>query len=190
MAEYLGTTPRLYDYFAKDWTRPDLPYAECTGIWIKILSTTFCTPNDHPFQIKPEFRPHQTPRQNFAATKLHSNARPVWVLSDDEAVIAVVEVRSLSEFVNWGSVQGSAYDYIRRLNKLSKPTIGIIAQGDKFICWEQTPVGSESGYECTLPRKLFPARGLPVSVVVDSLAVEKHFQGVRDRAMEGGFTDY
>ena len=51
-------------------------------------------------------------------------------------------------------------------------------------------MGSESGFECTLPRKLFPARGLPVSVVVDSLAVEKHFQGVRDRAVKGGFTDY
>jgi hypothetical protein len=189
MADYLGTTTRLYDYFAKHWTRPDLPYAECTGIWIKILSTIFCTPNDHPFQIKPEFRPHQSSHQYSAVTKLHPNAKPVWVLSDDEAVIAVVEVRSVSEVVHWGSVQGSAYDYIRKLNKRSKPTIGIIAQGDKFICWKQSPVGSESEFECTLPRKLFPVRGLPVSVVVDSLAVEKHFESVRDRAMKGGFTD-
>jgi hypothetical protein len=190
MADYLGTTQRLHDYFAKNWTRPNLPYAECAGIWLKVLSTIFCYPNDHPFQIKPEFRPHQSSRQYFAATTSHSSAKPVWVLSDNEAVIAVVEVRPLTESVHWGSVQGSAYDYIAKLNKHSKPTIGIIAQGDKFICWEQIPLGSDKGYECTLPRKLFPARGMPVSVVKDSVAVQTQFQGVRERAMNGDFTDY
>jgi len=189
MAEYMGTTQRLHDYFAKDWTRPDLPYTECAGIWLKILSTIFCFPNDHPFQIKPQFQPRLSQRQYFAATKprSNSNAKPVWVLSDDEAVIAVVEVRSVSESVNWGSVQGLAYDYIKNLNKHSRSTIGIIAQGHKFICWEQIPMG-DGRYECTLPRKLFTVRGMPVSVVKDSLAVQAQFEGVRKRAMNGEFS--
>lgn len=192
MADYLGTTERLHNYFAKDWTRPDLSYAEGAGIWLKVLSTIFCFPNDHPFQIKPQFQPHQSARQYFAHTKLRSNstARPVWVLFDDEAIIAVVEVRSVTESVHWGSVQGQAYDYIKKLNKHSKPTIGIIAQGDKFICWEQRPVGHDGEFECTLPRKLFPLPGTPVSVVRDSLAVQTHFDGVRERARDGEFSDY
>jgi len=191
MADYLGTTDRLQNYFAKEWTRLDLPYTECAGIWLKILSTIFCFPNDHPFQIKPQFQPHQSSHQYFAATKLrsNSNAKPVWVLFDDEAVIAVVEVRSVTESVNWGSVQGQAYDYIKKLNKHSKPTIGIRAQGDKFICWEQRPVGNDGGYECTVPRRLFPIRGTPVSVAWDSLAVQSHFDGVRERAINGEFSN-
>jgi type I site-specific restriction endonuclease len=116
--------------------------------------------------------------------------KPVWVLFDDEAIIAVVEVRSVTESVNWGSVQGQAYDYIKKLNKHSKPTIGIRAQGDKFICWEQRPAGNDAGYECTVPRRLFPIRGTPVSVVSDSLAVQRHFEDVRERAVNGEFSDY
>jgi hypothetical protein len=126
----------------------------------------------------------------MAASRLpsNSNTKPVWVLTHDEAVVAVVEVRSVTEPENWGSVQGAAYDYIRKLGKYSKPTIGIIAQGHKFICWKQLPMGGGK-YECTLPRKLFLIRGMPVSVVVDSIAVEKHFENVRERAVNGGFSN-
>jgi len=191
MADYLGTTQRLHEYFAKDWTRPDLTHPECAGIWLKVLSTIFCFPNDHPFQIKPQFQPRQTQRQYFAATKFrsYSNVKPVWVLSDDEAIIAVVEVRSARETMNWGSIKGQAYDYIYKLDKHSKPTIGIIAQGDKFICWEQMPAGGEGRFDCTLPRRLFPIRGTPSSVVWDSVAVQRYFEGVRERARNGEFSD-
>lgn len=191
MADYLGSTQRLYDYFAKDWTRPDLTHAECSGIWLKILSTIFCYPNDRPFQIRPQFQPRQSQR-----TYIHpyspinnSNAQPIWVLDDDKGTIAIVEVRSTTDPVNWCSIQGQAYTYIKALNKRSRPTIGIIAQGDKFICWEQTPVGNTAGYECTIPRKLFPTRGEPASVVTDSLAVQGHFDDVRKRARNREFSD-
>jgi len=189
MADYLGTNERMHDYFVKDWTRPGLTHAECAGMWLKILSTIFCFPNDHPFQIKPQFQPYQSLRQYSTATKSRSNSstKPVWVLSDDEGTIVVVELRSSTEFTNWGSVRGQAYDYIYKLNKNTRPTIGIIAQGDKFICWEQIPVGGEGRFECTLPRRLFPVRGMPASVVSDSLAVQGYFEDVKERVMIGDF---
>jgi len=191
MADYLGSTQRLYDFFAKDWTRPDLTHAECAGIWLKILSTIFCYPNDHPFQIKPQFRPHQS-RRPYSYSHFpmnNSGAQPVWVLFDEEDTIAVVEVRSKKESVNWSSIEGHAYNHIKTLNKRLQPTIGIIAQGDKFICWEQIPVGSSGGYECTLPRKLLPTRGAPASVVMDSLLVQTYFEDIRRRARDGEFSE-
>lgn len=191
MAEYLGATQRLYDYFAKDWTRPDLTRAECAGIWLKILSTIFCYPNDHTFKITPHCHPPQSQRSYIHPySRINtSDAQPVWVLSDDKGTIAVVEVRSTADPTNWCSIQGQAYNYIKTLNKRSRPTIGVIAQGDKFICWEQMPAGNAAGHQCTIPRKLFPTRGTPVSVVTDSLAVQKHFEDIRKRARNREFSD-
>lgn len=183
MADYLGTTPRLRSFFQKDWTRPNLTPAECAGIWLKVLSTIFCNPNDHPFQIKPQYLHRYQYILSPAASQINPN--PVWVLFDDETTIAVVEVRSSKQPSNWSSVKGQAYSYISDLpSKLpSTPTIGIIAQGDKFICWEQT------AEQCTVPRRLFTVRGEPVSVVDDSELVQSWFEEVRERAIEGDFAD-
>ena len=193
MADYLGTTQRLHDYFAKDWTRPDLTHLECAGMWLKVLSTIFGFPNDHPFQIKPQMEPS---RPYFAPTHLSRSAsanphaaKPVWVLSDDEGTIAVVEVRSASGPADWGSIKGQAYNYIQKLKKNSAPTLGIIACGHRFICWEQMPAGGGGRFECTLPRRLFPSRGVPSSVVWDSLAVQAYFEDVKERARNGEFVD-
>lgn len=186
MAEYLGATARSQTYFAKEWSRLNLTHDECTGIWIKILSTIFCFPNDHPFQIKPQSQ--QSP--SYVQRHHHTNIKPVWVLFDDEGTIAVIEVHSAKESMNWGSIQGQAYNHITSLRKRSQPTIGIIAQGDKFICWEQTIIGSDGQLQCMIPRKLFPIRGNPASVVEDSEAVQEHFEAVRMRAKEGEFGNY
>lgn len=181
MALYLGSTPRLQSFFSKDWMRPDLTLAEGAAIWLKILSTIFCFPNNHPFQIKPQIARSSAP---FHYKHLTTHDTPVWVLFDDETTIAVVEVRSPKQRANWSSIHGLAYTYIDSLPKSKYPhvpTIGIIAQGDKFICWEQTREG------CTLPRTLFPSRSEPASVVADSGRVEKWFEEVRERAISGEF---
>lgn len=188
MAAYLGSNPRLRAFFTKDWTRSDLTHAECASIWLKILSTIFCFPNDHPFQIKPQLVPPPLKYRYLtrpAASNGDSKVDPhsIWVLFDDEAIIAVVESRSSLSPANWSSIRGSAYTYISSLPKSHSPTIGIIAQGDKFICWEQTQE------QCTLPRQLFPVRGEPASVVDDSVEVQTWFEEVRERAVKGGFAE-
>src|SRR5882762_387006 len=96
MADYLGTNERMHDYFVKDWTRPGLTHAECAGMWLKILSTIFCFPNDHPFQIKPQFQAYRTVRQYSTATKSRSSSStmPVWVLDKNDATFVLVELRS------------------------------------------------------------------------------------------------
>ncbi|KAF7968360.1 hypothetical protein HWV62_30883, partial [Athelia sp. TMB] len=178
MALYLGTSKRHSDFLVKEWSRPNMNTAECTGIWIKIMSSVFCNDYHHPFQIKPYHEPH---RYSSAAPP------PLWVLSDDLAAIIVIEVRPARSTMNWGSVQGQAYRYIEKLNKPYQPTIGIIAHGDKFLCWEQTPLGG-GRFQCTIPRMLFPTRGTPASVVHDSESVETYFEAVKERAKDGDFS--
>lgn len=184
MALYLGSSKRHSDFLVKEWSRPNMAPAECAGIWIKIMSTVFCNDYHHPFQVKPVHSPY---RPSFSS----SVPPPLWVLSDDQSALIVIEIRPhrTKALIDWSSIQGAAYTYIERLRKRSQSTIGIIAHGDKFLCWEQTPLG-DGHFQCTVPRMLFPTRGAPASVVHDSEAVEAYLEEIKERAKDGDFCDH
>ncbi|KZP04005.1 hypothetical protein FIBSPDRAFT_878944 [Athelia psychrophila] len=181
MALYLGSSKRHNDFLVKEWSRPNMTPAECAGIWIKIMSIVFCNDYHHPFQIKPHT---DTPYRRTSAPA----PAPLWVLEDDQAALVVIEIRAPKAAMDWGSISGPAYTHIAQLNKRAQSTIGIIAHDDKFLCWEQTPLG-DGRFQCTVPRVLFPARGSPASVVHDSEAVEAYLERIKERAKDGDFCD-